>query len=90
MLDFNTNHKISREQAIYSYIFLNYIENNLLESFPNVEVLLRIYLTLMIINCSRERSFSKLKLIKNPLRATMTQNRLNYLTLISIERERCN
>ena len=37
-------------------------EKYLKDAFPNVEVLLRIYLTLMLSKCSRE-VFSELKLI---------------------------
>lgn len=39
----------------------------------------------MTTNCTSERSFSKLKLIKNRLRSSMTQDRLNSLSIISIE-----
>ncbi|XP_046742929.1 zinc finger MYM-type protein 1-like [Diprion similis] len=53
--------------------------------FPNVEISLRIFLCMMVTNCSGERSFSKLKLIKNEIRNTMTQKRLNNLSLLSIE-----
>ena len=49
------------------------LENNLETAFPNILITLRIYLSLMISNCSGERSFSKLKLIKNQLRSCMTQ-----------------
>ena len=52
--------------------------------FPNIEVGLRIYLCLMATNCSGERSFSKLKRIKNERRSTMHQERLNRLTLMSL------
>ncbi len=45
------------------------LENNLETVFPNTVIALRIYLSLMISNCSGERSFSKLKLIKNQLRS---------------------
>jgi hypothetical protein len=38
-------------------------------------------------NCSGERSFSKLKRIKNELRLTILQGRLNHLTLMSLEHE---
>ena len=41
----------------------------------------------MITNASGERSFSKLKLIKNAHRSTMNQQRLNHLSLMSIEND---
>jgi len=41
----------------------------------------------MVTNCSSEPSFSKLKRIKNELRSTMRQDRLNRLTLMSLEHE---
>uniref|UniRef100_A0A8C5Q8G0 TTF-type domain-containing protein n=1 Tax=Leptobrachium leishanense TaxID=445787 RepID=A0A8C5Q8G0_9ANUR len=52
---------------------------------PNVTIALRILLTLPISVASGERSFSKLKLIKNYLRSTMSQERLVGLAMISIE-----
>lgn len=54
---------------------------------PNVIIALRILLTLPVTVASGERSFSKMKLIKNYLRSTMAQNRLSALALISIESE---
>ena len=42
------------------------------------------YLILMVTNCSGERSFSKLKYIKNRLRTTMTNGRVTHLSLMSI------
>jgi hypothetical protein len=42
---------------------------------------------MMITNCSGERSYSKLNLIKKELRTTMSQKRLNTLSLMSIEHE---
>ena len=47
--------------------------------------LLHIYLVLMVSNCSAERSFSKMKLIKNRLRTSMSNDRLSHLALMSIE-----
>ena len=58
---------------------------NLLGVFPNVSIALRIFCTLPVTVASAERSFSKLKYIKNDLRTTMAQNRLNDLTTLSIE-----
>ncbi|KAJ8875731.1 hypothetical protein PR048_023630 [Dryococelus australis] len=46
-------------------------ENSLECCFPNVETALRMYLSLMVTNCTGERSFSKLKRIKNELKTTM-------------------
>ena len=54
---------------------------------PNIAIALRIALIIPITVASGERSFSKLKLIKNYLRTTMTQERLNSLAMISIERD---
>ena len=62
-------------------------ENNLESAFPNVYVILQIYLTIPVTNCSGERSFSHLKRLKSALRSTMGQERLNSLTTMSIESE---
>jgi hypothetical protein len=47
-----------------------------------------ILLTLPVTVAASERSFSKLKLIKNYLRSSMGQTRLSGLAIISIERDR--
>lgn len=60
---------------------------DVVESFPNLYVALRILLTLPITVASAERSFSKLKLIKTYLRSQMSQARLVGLATISIEKE---
>ena len=59
--------------------------DQLQETFPNVCVGLRIYLSLMVSNCSGERSFSKRALIKNKMRSTMGDRRLSALELLSLE-----
>jgi len=58
---------------------------NLHAKFSNIEIATRIFLSMMVTNCTGERSFSKLKLIKNDIRSGMTQDRLNYLSVMSIE-----
>jgi hypothetical protein len=55
--------------------------------FPNVEIAMRFFLSMMVINASGERSFSKLKSIKNELRNSMTQPQLNNLSLMCIEND---
>ena len=67
---------------------LNTIRKNKLEGiFPNLCISLRIFLTLPVTIASAERSFSKLKLIRNYLRSIMLQGRLSDLTILSIESE---
>ncbi|XP_065684883.1 zinc finger MYM-type protein 1-like [Hydra vulgaris] len=65
---------------------LNYLcQNRLISLYPNTVVALRILLTLPVSVASGERSFSKLKLIKNYLRSSIGQTKLKNLALISIE-----
>ena len=73
---------VSRENFMYKLILDKQVQG----SFPNVEIvgLLRMYLVLMINNCTAECSFSKMKLIKNRLRTTMCSGRLSHLALMSI------
>lgn len=60
---------------------------NLCQTFPNVEITLRIYLCMMVSNASGERSFSKLGIVKGELRSSMGQERLSMFALMSIEHE---
>ena len=55
--------------------------------FPNLSIALRILLTIAVSIASCERSFSKLKLILSYLRASIGQQRLVDLAILSIERE---
>lgn len=57
------------------------------DTIPILFLSLRLFLTLCVSNATSERSFSKLKLIKNYLRSVMSQERLTSLALISIEIE---
>jgi len=63
------------------------VENKLHSAFPNTEVAPRIYLYLMVSNCTEERSFSKVRRIQNYLRCSIVQEKLSMLSLISMERE---
>ena len=46
-----------------------------------------LFITLPVTVASAERSFSKLKMIKNYLRSTTGQDRLDELAMIAIENE---
>lgn len=78
---FDTQNLEPNPQAILQYIF----ENELICSFPNLTIALRLLLTLPVSVATGERSFSKLKIVKNYLRANMSQERLSNLAIISIE-----
>ena len=60
-------------------------QKNVQSGFQNVDIAYRIYLSIPITNCEGERSFSRLKLIKTPHRSTMTQERLNSLSVLAVE-----
>ena len=60
-------------------------EWNFRESLPILSLSLQLFLTICVSVASCERSFSKLKLIKNYFRSTMGQSRLSNLALLSIE-----
>ncbi len=56
------------------------------DSFPNTAIAYRILLTVPVTVASAERSFSKIKLIKNYFRSTMSQDRLCGLSILSLEK----
>ena len=66
---------------------LLYYQRKLIDVFPNVYTALRLYLTIPLTNCEAECSFSKLALIKNRLTSTQIEDRLNALTIMSIEND---
>ena len=54
--------------------------------YPNVSIAYRILLTMSVTVASAKRSFSKLKLLKSYLRSSMSQERLNDLAILCIEK----
>ncbi|CAH2312268.1 zinc finger MYM-type 1-like [Pelobates cultripes] len=82
--------KISAEEAkkwtaLQFLVFI--VKWDYCESLPNLSLCLRFFLTLCVSIASCERSFSKLKLIKNLFRLTMSETRLTNLAILSIEHE---
>ncbi len=56
-------------------------------TYPSLVTLLKIFATIPVTTATGERSFSSLKFIKNYLRSTMTESRLNGLAQLFINRD---
>jgi hypothetical protein len=57
------------------------------DCYPNASIAHRILFIVHVTVASAERSFSKLKLLKNYLRSAMSQERLNRLATLCIEKK---
>ena len=62
------------------------IENDLSENFPQLSTLIKLIMTIPASSATAERGFSTLKRIKTYCRNSTAQDRLNGLSLISIEK----
>ena len=69
---------------LYQIVF----NDELFSAFPNVECLIKLFLTLPITNSTGERSFSALKRVKNYLRSSMSQEKVSDLGLLFIEKDK--
>jgi hypothetical protein len=58
--------------------------------FPNINKLLRIFAVIPVTTAEAERSFSMLRYVKNERRSTMTEDRLNHVSLLYVHRELYN
>lgn len=57
------------------------------EFFLIIRILLQIFATIPVTTASPERSFSTLRRLKNYMRSTMGQERLNGLAVLNIHKE---
>lgn len=55
--------------------------------FPNVCIAIRLFCTIPVTSAEAERSFSKMKDIKNVHRSTMSQERMSGLSLLALEHD---
>ncbi|CAF1268992.1 unnamed protein product [Rotaria sordida] len=58
------------------------------QMFQEFDKLIRLYLTIPITTATSERAFSALNRVKNTLRSSMTQSRLNHCLLAHIYKEK--
>ncbi|CAH1103040.1 unnamed protein product [Psylliodes chrysocephalus] len=73
-------------QSLSSFLRKQSLQN----VYPNLDIALRMALCTPATNCSGERSFSCLKRVKNYLRSTLSEEKLNALALLCIESELMN
>ena len=63
--------------------------NNFSKTFlSEVDCLIRMYLTVPMTSATAERTFSTLRQLKNYLRSTMSQKRLNHVVVLHTHKER--
>ncbi|XP_049336309.1 zinc finger MYM-type protein 1-like [Astyanax mexicanus] len=77
---------VSTVKGLFELLLLRH--SSILSSVTDVATALKLFLTIPVTVASAERSFSKLKMIKNYLRSTMSQDRLSGLAMLSIESQR--
>lgn len=58
-----------------------------IKSFPTVKKVFQAALTIPVTSCTCERSFSCMRRVKTWLRAKMTQERLDHLSILSLEKK---
>lgn len=77
---------INSRKSVREVADLLFIDNfSLACSIPNVCTAYLLFLTLPVTVATAERTFSKLKLIKNYLRSSISQERLSGLSILSVE-----
>lgn len=62
-----------------------FIHDGLRSTYPNIETILKIILTIPVSIASAERPFSVLKRVKNYLRSNLSQSKTNDFSLLCIE-----
>lgn len=67
------------------HLYQWFLEMRLDDIYPYVDVVFRLALCVPATNCSAERSFSALRRIKNYLRNSITQDRLQHISILHIE-----
>jgi hypothetical protein len=79
VIEINLWHRFLKENNIKPVSALEAISKCNPEFYKNIYILLHIFVVLPVTSCEAERTFSSLKRIKNYLRNTTSENRLNGL-----------
>ncbi|XP_050054933.1 52 kDa repressor of the inhibitor of the protein kinase-like [Aphis gossypii] len=87
VIEINLWHRFLRENNIKPTSALDALSKCNPDFYKNVYTLLHILVVLPVTSCEAERTFSSLKRIKNYLRNTNSENRLNGLANLNIHRE---
>lgn len=64
------------------------LDNDIASTYNDIFIACIIFITLPVTVATAERSFSKLKVIKNYLRNSISQDRLTNISILNIERNR--
>ena len=70
-----TMYKLLSSLNLHVKLSYRIVSYRICQTFPNVEIALRIYLCMMVSNASGERSFSKLGIVKGEMRSSMGQEK---------------
>lgn len=84
VLHFKANINVSYIHGEYNLLDLQTFlyEKNLTDIYPNIEIILQIFTSMAVTNCSVKRSFSYLNRVINFSHSTMTQDRMNSLAIL--------
>ena len=80
--------KIAHLKSAKKWLFFIVENASIATTYPDVCTAYMMYVAVPVTVATAKRSFSKLKLIKNFLQSSMSQERLSDLALLSIENER--
>ena len=84
----NYDEKCNDKQILNPLKVLNWMfDCELIDTFPNIYIAYKLFVTIPVANCEAERSFSVLARIKNLHRSTMSHGRLSSLTRLCIEND---
>ena len=83
-INYKNNLKIESIKDVCNHFSTNASLENV---FPNLFLIIKIYLSVPVSSAGAERSFSCLNLLKNCLRTTMNQERLSSLAVIKMNKD---